>query len=481
MRLAVRAMRLPLLVLVAILPAAAQAMQVKTFEAADLVLGQMDFTTGTIPSSVDAAHLTNPTGVTVDAATGKVFVADTGSNRVLRFANASALRNGAAAERVFGQPDFSSHLAGLAAPDTLSSPSGVWCDAGGRLWVADTGHHRVVMYANAATVATDGPAADLVLGQPDSSTGAPDTKRNVMSSPVGICIDSSGRLWVAERGNNRVLRFDNAAARITGADADGVLGQQTFTASSAGSGNQQLSDPTGVAVDASGTLWVADRGNNRIFGYPAAATISNGTNAARVLGQSDFNTTTPGTTAGSLRGPWGVFADAAGNLWVLDGSNNRVLRFASISNIENGKPAAAVLGQPDFSSSSTGIDARHFTAPGMSLWVQPDRTVWVSDCGNSRMLRFLPTDSEPPVVAITGKSRLATRRPSLVLRGTASDDVGVTAVTVKVGKKRTQPAVGAGQWFYRVRLAPGRNPIRVLAYDALGNVSAPARAVIMRE
>jgi hypothetical protein len=97
------------------------------------------------------------------------------------------------------------------------------------------------------------------------------------------------------------------------------------------------------------------------------------------------------------------------------------------------------------------------------------------------VLRFLPADSEAPVVTITGKSRLTTRRPSVVLRGTASDDVGVALVTVKVGKKRARPAVGAGQWFCRVRLAPGRNPIRVLAYDALGNVSAPARAVIMRK
>ena len=75
--------------------------------AADLVLGQPNFTTGTFTAAT-ASSLDDPEAIAMDPASGKVFVADAENNRVLRYASAAALQNGAAAEVVFGQPDFTS-------------------------------------------------------------------------------------------------------------------------------------------------------------------------------------------------------------------------------------------------------------------------------------------------------------------------------------------------------------------------------------
>jgi sugar lactone lactonase YvrE len=469
--------------------------QVPTFASADLVLGQTDFTSANIPATPDPASLDTPSCVGIDPATGKVFVADPGNHRVLRYANAAALQSGASADRVFGQADFSGHAA-LATPtaSSLKSPAALWIDGSGRLWVADTGNNRVVMYPNAATQNSNGPAATLVLGQPDAISGtALPTSAASLSSPEGLCVDSGGRLWVADTGNNRVLKFDGAAGNTTGdtnAEADREFGQSqgatAFTTSASGTDNLHFTGPSGVTVDANGVLWVSDRGNNRIMGFPSAATISNGANGARILGQPDYNfgSTTPGLSSSAISGPTGLFADAAGNLWVLDQGNNRALKFSNIASIDNGRPASIVVGQPDFTSNAPDLDARHLDTQGASafagLFVQADGTLWIADRNHNRVLRFSTVDSGPPTIRIAGKRKVATPKKRIVVRGIASDDTGVTQVTLQAGRKQI-PAAGTTAWKKAIRLKKTRTVIKAFALDAAGKMSAPANVVVLRK
>ncbi len=88
---------------------------------------------------------------------------------------------------------------------------------------------------------------------------------------LGLCVDSSGRLWATDHTNHRVLRFDNASSKTSGADADGVLGQTNFNTNAAAVSATAMDSPLSVAVDPSGTLWVADTGNNRVLGFKNAA------------------------------------------------------------------------------------------------------------------------------------------------------------------------------------------------------------------
>ena len=176
--------------------------------------------------------------VCVDPSSNKVFVADTSNHRVLRFSATDALVNGSAAEVVLGQANFTSGTAnrgtGVAA-DTMNNPVDCVVDSGGRLWVVDLSNHRVLRFDNASTK-TDGANADGVLGQEDFISGTANrgtgTAANTMSNNRDVVEDSNGALFVLDRVNNRVLRFDNAASKSDGADADGVLGQANFTASS---------------------------------------------------------------------------------------------------------------------------------------------------------------------------------------------------------------------------------------------------------
>jgi sugar lactone lactonase YvrE len=296
-------------------------------QAATLVLGQPDFTTDTSDTTASTMH--HPTDVAVDPATGKVFVAEQGNNRVLRFASGAALVNGGAAEAVLGQPDFTTNTPGTTA-STMNMPYGVFADSGGRLWVSEFANHRVLRFDNAAAKA-NGANADGVLGQANFTSNAAATTQNGMNQPGGVTVAGSGVLFVADVSNNRVLRFDNAAAKANGANADGVLGQANFTSNAAATTQNGMKYPYGVGYDDEGRLYVADAANHRILIFNNGATLANGANADNVLGQADFTTGTPNTggiSASTLNQPAKVFADnSVGALWAAEFGNNRVLRY----------------------------------------------------------------------------------------------------------------------------------------------------------
>jgi streptogramin lyase len=145
-------------------------------------------------------------------------------------------------------------------------------------------------------------------------------------------VDGSGRLWVSDESNNRVLRFDNAASKANGAKADGVLGQPNFTSSVQATTQSGMSYQSGVAVDNStGRLYVADYENNRILVFNSAATLANGANASYVLGQTNFTTSTHGTSATTLYYLYSIFFDQTSKvLFAADYTNSRVLMYGNL-------------------------------------------------------------------------------------------------------------------------------------------------------
>ena len=203
-------------------------------------------------------------------------------------------------------------------------------DLDGRLWVADHYNHRVLRFEAAASK-DNGANADGVLGQADFTHNTPSTTQNGMSGTASLYLDPQGRLWVADFLNHRVLRFENAASKPNGADADGVLGQPNFTNNTYACAQNRVYLPRGVSGDPDGRLYVADGSNNRVLVFENAAALPNGANASSLLGQFNFNQctiNTGGVSAASFTTPGQLFFDpAASVLWVPDWYNNRVLMF----------------------------------------------------------------------------------------------------------------------------------------------------------
>lgn len=261
-----------------------------------------------------------------------LVVTDTGDNRVLLYVP-SPSASGVVATVVVGQPDLATFTADCT-DATLSEPHSAFI-VGGKLFVADSGNNRVLVWNTIPTA--NGTAADLVLGQADFTScslnraGAADA--GTLAFPTDVWSDGT-RVAVADSGNNRVLLWQTFPA--TGAAATGVVGQASFTATGAGAGAAGLNDPRAVATDGT-QLAVSDYGNSRVVLYPTLPVATSGASATVVLGQGDFTHVTPndanqdGTedaapSAKTLRFPTGVaFIDTA--LFVTDYGNDRILVF----------------------------------------------------------------------------------------------------------------------------------------------------------
>lgn len=214
-------MHYKILSLLAILTLTAHGQTFPPDPVADLVLGQTSFTTSVVASPYTASSLVMPAAVVVDPVTRKVFVMDA-FRRILRYPSAAALTSGAAAEQVFRQSNFSNNIdLRVAGCDVY----GLCIDTKGRLWVADTGNHRVLMFEDANTRSSSVP--DKVLGQSNFTTREKDVNRFRMAFPLGVCVDSSDRLWVADNENGRVLRFDVVTNKPNGPSPMGCSASQT--------------------------------------------------------------------------------------------------------------------------------------------------------------------------------------------------------------------------------------------------------------
>ena len=208
-----------------LVPAVVTADEILTFPAADLVLGQADFTSSAETDPPTGTSLSDVGAIIRDPISGKVFVSDTDNNRVLRYRNPATLANGGSAEFAFGQANLTSRVSGTSASSN-SGPAGLALDSSGRLWVADPDNSRVLRFNAAVSTTTSAPAATLVLGQSNFTSGGaamPPTASSMLS-PSGLHFDAAGRLWVVDSGNHRILRFDNVDSLTNGAAADAVLG-----------------------------------------------------------------------------------------------------------------------------------------------------------------------------------------------------------------------------------------------------------------
>lgn len=310
------------------------------------VLGQMNFTSN--QSGLNQSSLNSPSGVAVDPTTGKLFVVDRYNNRVLRWSSVSKMENGSAAEAVFGQTNFVTNSSGLSA-SKFNDPLRVFVDSAGNLWVSDYLNNRVLKFNNASSKA-NGASADAVFGQPNFTTNSSGTSENKMRGPVGVFVDGKGRLWVADRLNHRVLRFDNASTKPTGANADGVLGQPDFVTGTSGLSADRMNRPMGVYVDAMDNLWVCEDDNNRVIRFDSVSYKSNGASADGVLGQPNFTSNIKSRSRNGVSNIRGVFGDKAGRLYIVDEDNHRILVFNNAASQPNGAYADYVLGQPDFGS-----------------------------------------------------------------------------------------------------------------------------------
>jgi uncharacterized protein (TIGR03437 family) len=153
------------------------------------------------------SSLCRPIGLALDDQ-GNLYVADAGNSRVLRFPKPFAQPQSLPrADLVIGQASFTSKITDPTAR-TMALPYGLTFARNGLL-VSDAAHHRVLYFEGASSALANGMAARRVFGQADFLSGAAGATDNRMNGPLHLTTDAEDRLYVADAGNNRVLVFSN--------------------------------------------------------------------------------------------------------------------------------------------------------------------------------------------------------------------------------------------------------------------------------
>jgi sugar lactone lactonase YvrE len=272
--------------------------------------------TDSVPGT--SSSLTNPTASAMDG-NGNVYIADTGNNRIRRLDTQTGLITTAAGNGVAG---FAGDT-GAATAASLSGPTGVTVDNAGNLLIADQGNNRIrrvdAVSGVITTVAGTGAAGLSGDGGPAIST--------ILSRPYAVAVDSSGNLYLSETGSNRVRRVDASTGTVLTVAGNGSAG---FNGDGGPASSAQLSSPGGLALDAGGNLYLADVGNDRIRRVDSATgtiTTFAGNGCCGFLGDGGA------ASLALIYFPAGVAVDASGNVFIADMSNSRIRRVDAVTGV----------------------------------------------------------------------------------------------------------------------------------------------------
>ena len=252
----------------------------------------------------------------------------------------------------------------------LNLPGGLAVDSSGNLYIADGGNHRVRKLSNGiiTTVAGNGTAG--YTGDNGAATSAE------LNDPVGVAVDSSGNLYIADAGNQVIRKVSSGTITTFAGNNKAGAG---YSGDGGAATSAQLNDPVGVALDSAGNVYIADANNNAI------RKVSGGT-------ISTF-------PAGTLHHPDSIAIDPGGNLYVADTGGRRIVFFLS-----NGTATVfAGNGSPGFSGDGgLAVNAALYDPVGVAL--DSAGYVYIADTFNSRVRKVSPNDGVITTIAGQGRT-----------------------------------------------------------------------------
>lgn len=317
--------------------------------------------------SGSAARFGNPSDVAVDAS-GVLYVADTRNDTVRKITPSGVTTTLAGQVGVVGSSDGT-------ASALFNQPTGVAIDAAGNVYVADTNNDEIRKVTASGIVSTFAGAAGLA----GSADGVGTAAR--FNNPSGIAADANGDLYVSDTLNHAIRKITSTGVVTTFAGTAGASGFIDGAGTAA-----EFHGPQGLALDASGNLFVADTNNNAIRKIVTGSGV-----VSTVAGQSGAAGSVDGSNSqAQFHYPSDVAVDAAGNLYVADTENDTLREIAATGAVSTLAGLAGSSGSAD----GTGSAARFGFPTGVG--VNSSGEIYVADTGNST-IRYVGTPAAPTI------------------------------------------------------------------------------------
>lgn len=321
-----------------------------------------------------AANLKNPLDVAVDSQ-GTIYIADTDNHRIRKIDSAGIISS------LAGGASFGYTADGSAAKYALLyKPSSVALDAQNRLFIADSYNHRIRMIDTQGLIHTVAGSGLSEIGNGGFFGDGVLAGRARLFNPQGLGVDAQGQVFIADSNNQRVRKLTPVGdvaliESVVGTRTTGLNGGG-FSGDGGAAKEAQLKQAQGIAFDAQGNLYIADTGNHRLRKVTPDGMIKT------LVGSGEQGSELGGgnALAAQLNAPVDVSADAAGNLYIADYNNHRVLKLDPQARLSvfagNGNRGASGDG-------GAADKAQLYRPAGLALGA--DGSLYIADSGNHRI------------------------------------------------------------------------------------------------